>query len=262
MLKYTVANPDRMTTVREKLDTFLETNKVPHIIFHGESGTGKRTIVREFINQIYHGNRDLIACMTMNVNCAHGKGIKFVREELSLFTKMNIDNSSGLFKTVVLSNADELTIDAQSALRRCIELYSHHTRFFVIVENRFKLLRPILSRFCEIYVSGGEHVNTGILTSTSKNAWLRKYLAKQQFDNETDALKISLTLYEKGYSGIDIMKWLECDYHEIDDLKKYELLLAFQKAKAEFRNEKIFIMFILTFIFLRSDINLESMDGM
>jgi DNA polymerase III delta prime subunit len=43
-------------------------------------------------------------------------------------------------------------MDAQSALRRCIELYNHNTRFFIVVENKYKLLKPILSRFCEIYV--------------------------------------------------------------------------------------------------------------
>ena len=44
----------------------------------------------------------------------------------------------------------KLTIDAQSALRRCIEIYSHNTRFFFIVENKNKLLKPIISRFASI----------------------------------------------------------------------------------------------------------------
>ena len=54
----------------------------------------------------------------MIVNCAHGKGIKFIREELKFFAKANIHSNNGtLFKTIVLINADNLTIDAQSALR-------------------------------------------------------------------------------------------------------------------------------------------------
>ena len=85
----------------------------------------------------------------MFVNCAHGKGIKFIREELKFFAKSNIQQDAGTsFKTIVLINADFLTIDAQSALRRCIELFSYNTRFFIIVENKHKLLNPILSRFC------------------------------------------------------------------------------------------------------------------
>ena len=49
-------------------------------------------------------------------------------------------NETNRFKTIILSNADKLTIDAQSALRRCIELFSHTTRFFIIVEDKYKML--------------------------------------------------------------------------------------------------------------------------
>jgi DNA polymerase III delta prime subunit len=137
---------------------FYETKKVPHIIFHGSSGTGKRTIVYQFLDKIYQNDKQKLKMNVMTVNCAHGKGIKFIREDLKFFAKTNIQSNSGVtFKTIVLFNADFLTIDAQSALRRCIELFSHNTRFFIVVENKHKLLNPILSRFCEIYVP--EHIS-------------------------------------------------------------------------------------------------------
>ena len=75
----------------------------------------------------------------MDVNCAHGKGIKFVREELKFFAKTNMKNKCN-FKTVILSNADKLTVDAQSALRRCIELFSHTTRFFIIIIRALSII--------------------------------------------------------------------------------------------------------------------------
>ena len=161
--------------IQKKIDFFLQTNKIPHIIFHGSSGTGKRTIVYNFINKIYHFDRQKIKTNVMFVNCAHGKGIKFIREELKLFAKSNIQSNSGvLFKTIVLMNADFLTIDAQSALRRCIELFSYNTRFFIIVENKNKLLNPILSRFCEIYVP--EHIEN------NKVIVLHQYNLKKKMD--------------------------------------------------------------------------------
>ena len=139
--------------VLKQLNYFISIRKIPNLIFHGSSGTGKRTIVGNFINQIYEGDRNRIKSNVMFVNCAHGKGIKFIRDELKYFAKANMQcNDNNMFKSIVLMNADELTIDAQSALRRCIELFSHNTRFFIIVENKYKLLNPILSRFCEIYV--------------------------------------------------------------------------------------------------------------
>ena len=139
--------------IKAKLDFFLSTGKIPHIIFHGPNGSGKRTIVHHFISDIYKDNKELIKSYVMYVNCAHGKGIKFVREELKFFAKTHVNvDGTGNFKTIVLLNADELTIDAQSALRRCIELFSHTTRFFIVVQDKYKLLKPILSRLCEIFV--------------------------------------------------------------------------------------------------------------
>ena len=145
-------------SIKEKLEYFQQNHKIPNIIFHGPSGCGKRTIVSEFINNIYESNREKIKSLVMYVNCAHGKGIKFIRDELKFFAKTHINSNGGdSFKSIILLNADKLTMDAQSALRRCIELFSHNTRFFIIVEDKYKLLKPILSRFCEIYVSEPEH---------------------------------------------------------------------------------------------------------
>jgi replication factor C small subunit len=139
--------------IKKKLDYFIKQKKIPNIIFHGVSGCGKNALVSEFVNNVYGGDKHAIQTYVMHVNCAHGKGIRFIREDLKFFSKTNVDLRDGdIFKTVILLNADKLTIDAQSAIRRCIELFSRSTRFFIIVEDKYKLLRPILSRFCEIYI--------------------------------------------------------------------------------------------------------------
>ena len=121
--------------IYEKLNYFIDIKKIPNIIFHGPSGSGKRTLVNKFIKMIYSDNKDMIKSYVMYVNCAHGKGIKFIREDLKFFARTHIKNDS--FKSVILSNADKLTIDAQSALRRCIELFNYSTRFFIIVEDKY-----------------------------------------------------------------------------------------------------------------------------
>lgn len=146
-------------TIVWRLDEFIAKRQIPHIIFHGPSGSGKQTLVREFIQRIYGGDKIKMKTHVMNVNCSHGKGIQFIREELKFFAKANAQTKSNVeggksseFKVIVLSNAHHLTVDAQSALRRCIELFSYNTRFFIVVENKDKLLNPILSRFCDIFV--------------------------------------------------------------------------------------------------------------
>jgi DNA polymerase III delta prime subunit len=251
-------------------------HKIPNIIFNGPSGSGKRTIVNEFISSIYIDNKEKIKDLVMYVNCAHGKGIKFIRDELKFFAKTHIHSNGGdIFKSIVLFNGDKLTMDAQSALRRCIELFSHNTRFFIIVEDKYKLLKPILSRFCEIYISEPEYKGTPInlykynLDETFKLThiknqraeWLKKEIQKSI--NPTismEELQLFVTnLYEKAYSALDIIKLIEDEYFVLEQEKRYELLLAFNKIRKEFRNEKLLLMFIINFTFIDNKTCLENM---
>jgi DNA polymerase III delta prime subunit len=175
----------------------------------------------------------------------------------------------------VLFNGDKLTMDAQSALRRCIELFSHNTRFFIVVEDKYKLLKPILSRFCEIYVSepeiNGIEVNlykynlerTLKLTNLKNKRIesLKKELGHMK-DTMDDKILHTLVnkLYEKGFSGLDILKLMEENYFSMEDDKKFELLVTFNKAKKEFRNEKILLLFILNFLYLDKLTNLDNVE--
>jgi len=267
--------------IKDKLTYFHKIHKIPNIIFNGPSGSGKSTIVNEFISMIYDGNKEKIKDFVMHVNCAHGKGIKFIREELKFFAKTHINSNGGdTFKSIILLNGDKLTMDAQSALRRCIELFSHNTRFFIIVEDKYKLLRPILSRFCEIYISEPEFKGKPInlykynLEETFKltdiklqrNEWLKKELNKCQCENkkltEIELLGFVTKLYEKAYNALDIIKLIEDGFTNITTQKRYELLIAFNKVKKEIRNEKLLLLFILNFIFFDKTAILENMSFM
>ena len=269
-------------SIKEKLNYFYEKYKIPNILFHGPSGSGKRTIVHDFIHKIYDNNKEKIHSFVMYVNCSHGKGIKFIREELKFFAKTHINSNGGnTFKSIILLNADKLTMDAQSALRRCIELFSHNTRFFIIAENKYNLMKPILSRFCEIYVP--EYVvNNQVINlykynlnevykmkdiKTQRLETLKKELLKSVNINIRleDLMSICVRLYEKGYSALDILSLLENPKfleNSINSEKRYELLICFNRVRKEFRNEKLLILFILNFIFLSSEMSLENISFM
>ena len=93
-------------------------------------------------------------------------------------------------------------------------------------------------------------------------------------------VKVVNKLYQKGYSGLDLIQLLENQniFSElykgyIDNLstpllqkdseqKRYELLFAFNKIRKEFRNEKLLIMFILNFVFMSLDYSLENISFM
>lgn len=254
--------------IQKKMDYFLKTKKIPHIIFHGSSGTGKRTIVYDFLNKIYNNDKHMIKTNVMFVNCAHGKGIKFIREDLKFFAKSNIQSSSGvLFKSIVLMNADFLTIDAQSALRRCIELFSYNTRFFIIVENKNKLLNPILSRFCEIYVP--EYIQYGKVLNLhqydlqnkmdftnhekEKQQWIENHIYRpNDIDNDglthINLVEIATRFYENGISCLDLMEFVETsDWWDGELVIKYQM--EFHKIKSEYRCEKLLIFYMLDLIY-------------
>ena len=244
--------------IKDKLSYFIKENKVPHILFHGPSGSGKKTLVYSFVSDIYNNDKTLIKNYTMFADCAHGKGIKFIREELKFFSKTNVNiKGGGHFKSIILINADKLTTDAQSALRRCIELFSHNTRFFIIVENKYNLLKPILSRLCEIYINI-EHVlykTCNLIKSKEydklRETWLDIEFNKLQSGKKTNLIicKLVNKLYEKGYSGLDLMYLIEKQTNNITDseqlLKIYTQLMLFHKVKSEFRSEKMLMTFIL-----------------
>ena len=294
------------TQVIEKLNYFITSQRIPNIIFHGSSGSGKRTIVGEFIYRIYNGERARIKTNVMFVNCAHGKGIKFIRDELKHFSKSNIQcNDNNLFKSIVLYNADELTIDAQSALRRCIELFSHNTRFFIVVENKYKLLKPILSRFCKIYVPDNNvepfpelipnycslHIikNDAVYgPSISKNSYIADIIGSTSLETNTHRqfMEIADRLYEAGISCLDILEYLgslgeasigkasigkasigkasigEASIGEasIGEASLVKLRFCYNKIKSEFRSEKMLMLYLFDFAFLRSNTNLKNVS--
>ena len=256
--------------IQDKLDFFVKTNKIPHIIFYGPNGSGKKNLLLKFINNIYNNDKSKINQYTMFVNCAHGKGISFIRDELKFFAKTNIHKTGDLIKSIILLNADMLTTDAQSALRRCIEKFSHTTRFFIIIKNENGLLKPILSRFCNFYV-GLPNVDRKTQKSlyyikkkkyTNLEFYNKKfnYLKKKLNDNNnfkdiTECHNLVELLYEKAYSCLDIIKYIEQDKKNKD---KHLFLVYFDVIRTEFRNDKLLMLVILNLYFMRKKIDLEN----
>lgn len=251
-------------------------------MFHGPSGSGKRTIVSDFINKVYDNDREKIKTFVMYVNCSQGKGIKFIRDDLKFFAKTHINSNGGnTFKSIVLLNADKLTMDAQSALRRCIELFSHNTRFFIVAEDKYNLMKPILSRFCEIYVPE-PLVNDKIVNlyqynlnelfhmtsiKSQRTEWLKRELSKYvtQKLSLDDLFLLCTKLYERSYSGLDVMNLMENPKfleNYMTTERRYELLVCFNRVRMEFRNEKLLMLFILNFVFLSSELSLENISFM
>jgi DNA polymerase III delta prime subunit len=248
--------------IHQKLDYFIQTNNIPHILFYGNSGCGKRTILYQFLNKIYGGDKPKIKSNVMFVNCSYGKGIKFIREDLKFFAKTNIQFNSGIsFKSIVLLNADNLTMDAQSALRRSIELFSHNTRFFIVVENKHKMLNPILSRFCEMYVPEienkvypGKYVNLHKPLVEPHSGRLQECV-EMCSKNHIAFMELCCDLYNEGFSAIDLIRIFEKDAE-----RWINVLICFEKIKSEIRCEKLLMFYLLDFAYLRENASLKDIS--
>lgn len=205
----------------------------------------------------------------MIVNCAQGRGIKFIREELKFFSKTNTGSiNNTLFKSIILINADKLTTDAQSALRRCIELFTNNTRFFIIIEDKTKLLKPILSRFCDIYVPIPT-INNKIVRLhdiykvdqpsdlyKSKHLMIKQYFMYMNKNKHTNIFTYATKLYENGANALDLIQYIECNMKE--NIHKYMILIYLNKLKYEVRNEKLLMLMILNLYYLRNDPTLNN----
>jgi hypothetical protein len=69
-------------------------------------------------------------------------------------------------------------------------------------------------------------------------------------------------LYEKAYNALDVIKLIEDGLFTLSQDKRYELLIAFNKVRKEFRNEKLLLMFVLNFTFLDKETKLENISFM
>lgn len=271
--------------IKTKLNSYIENNNIPNIIFYGHHGSGKKHLLQYLLNKMYQ-NIDDKSEYIMNVNCAFGKGIQFIREDLKFFSKTNLlmqnNGHFTIFKSIILLNADKLTNDAQSALRRCIEIFSNTTRFFIVTTDKTNILNPIQSRFHTIYVPQpfiqSIHKNENLHVfhkqqikcniHINHKAIIKKYIEnfidqKCLFKNEkernqsdhlpdhlqnyniSDPIELSCYFYNKGITGLDILNYLHHSNILEENLDKYNLLIKLDTFRNKVRYENMFIFLIL-----------------
>ena len=122
-------------------------SEMPHLLFSGSAGVGKTTMALCLSHEILGEHwKD----STLELNASDERGINMVRNRVKTFSRFAGLNSEIPFKIIILDEADEMTADAQTALRRIIEDTAKFCRFILIANNVSKIIAPIQSR-CAVF---------------------------------------------------------------------------------------------------------------
>jgi len=123
------------------------TSEMPHLMFSGSAGVGKTTtgicLAREILGDRWKDH-------TLELNASDERGINMVRDRVKKFARFSGLDTKIPFKIIILDEADEMTSDAQTALRRIIEDTAKYCRFILIANNVSKIIEPLQSR-CAIF---------------------------------------------------------------------------------------------------------------
>ncbi len=123
------------------------------MLFYGPPGTGKTSTILALAKELY--GPEMFRTRVLELNASDERGISIVREKVKDFARMQLSNPPPQYKDrypcppykiIILDEADSMTQDAQSALRRTMETYSKITRFCLICNYVTRIIDPLASR--------------------------------------------------------------------------------------------------------------------
>lgn len=145
-----VTAQDHAVTVLKKT---LQSANLSHMLFYGPPGTGKTSTILALTKELF--GPELTKTRVLELNASDERGISIVREKIKNFARLTVSKPSKRdlenypcppYKIIILDEADSMTADAQSALRRTMETYSNVTRFCLICNYVTRIIDPLASR--------------------------------------------------------------------------------------------------------------------
>jgi replication factor C small subunit len=133
-----VAGHDDITA---RLSRYVERDDLPNLLFSGPAGVGKTTSAVAITKELYG---DDWKQNFLELNASDQRGIDVVRDRIKSFARSSFGGYN--YRIIFLDEADSLTSDAQSALRRTMEQFSSNTRFILSCNYSSKIIDPIQSR--------------------------------------------------------------------------------------------------------------------
>ena len=196
--------PQRLKTY---FNGIIESGKLQNMLLASQKpGTGKTTVAHAITNQLGYD--------VMFINASVENGINLVRQTIPDFCRQQ--SLSGKPKAIILDEADNLSADAQKALRGCIDEYSSRCRFVLTCNYKQNLSEPLLSRFNVVeFIYNDDEVKDCIKQAVLYNVNILKQenielsspkvileLVKQNYPNNRNVV-VALQHYSTGGRSID-----------------------------------------------------------
>ncbi|KAI9363825.1 DNA clamp loader [Pilaira anomala] len=153
------------------LKKLANSDNFPHMLFYGPSGAGKKTRITAVLREIYGPSVDKLKVDQRQFISTSNRKMLFTvvssnfhielnPSDLGMYDRVIIQdvikgiaqsqqidpNAKHQFKVVIIDQADELTREAQAALRRTMEKYTSTMRLVLCCNSLSKIIAPVRSR--------------------------------------------------------------------------------------------------------------------
>jgi replication factor C subunit 3/5 len=180
--KYIPTTPDDSLfhkDIFERLKKMVTDDSIPHMIFYGPNGAGKKILIKLFLEMLFDESVNMVDNVTYYIPGSGNKITEVVVEQSDYHIVINPNNTNfdkyliqyiikqyakrdaltifgakRTFKVILINNIDNLSYYAQTSLRRTMEKYSDRCRFIMWCRSLSKVIVPVQSRCIPIRVNG------------------------------------------------------------------------------------------------------------